>query len=107
MLLATTILFLAALYCSLTRSVWMGGILVLALAVGLALPWNWRLPLLGGGLAAFFNYGPELSGSGAFSKGPIGLGGGGDATNPGDYLASAVYVGNGQGFSTEKPQFGL
>jgi O-antigen ligase len=30
----------------------MGGILVLALAVGLALPGNWRLPLLGGGLAA-------------------------------------------------------
>ena len=47
-----TLLFLAAFYCTLTRSVWMGGILVLALAVGLALPWNWRLPLLGGGLAA-------------------------------------------------------
>ena len=30
----------------------MGGALVLALAVGAALPWNWRLPLLGGGLAA-------------------------------------------------------
>ena len=51
-LLAVTLLFLAAFYCTLTRSVWMGGILVLALAVGLALPWNWRLPLLGGGLAA-------------------------------------------------------
>jgi len=30
----------------------MGGILALALAVGLALPWNWRLPLLGGGVLA-------------------------------------------------------
>jgi O-antigen ligase len=49
---ATTVLFLGAIYFSLTRSVWMGGILVLALAVGLALPWSWRLPLLGGGLAA-------------------------------------------------------
>jgi len=51
-LLGATLLFLAAFYCTLTRSVWMGGILVLAMAVGLALPWNWRLPLLGGGLAA-------------------------------------------------------
>ena len=30
----------------------MGGILALALAVGLALPWSWRLPLLGGGVLA-------------------------------------------------------
>jgi O-antigen ligase len=49
-LMAVALLFLAALYCTLTRSVWMGGILTLALVVGLALPWNWRWPLLGGGL---------------------------------------------------------
>jgi O-antigen ligase len=51
-LLGVAALFLAALYFSLTRSVWMGGIAVIALAVGLALPWNWRLPLLGAGLLA-------------------------------------------------------
>jgi len=62
--------------------------------------------ILGGGLAAFFNYGPEVSGSGAFSKGPIGVGGSGDATDPTSYLASAVYIGNGQGFDTERPAFG-
>jgi O-antigen ligase len=49
-LLAVAALCLAALYFSLTRSVWMGGIVAVALAVGLALPWNWRIPLLGGGL---------------------------------------------------------
>ncbi len=52
LLVPITLLFLAAIYCTLTRSVWMGGMLTLALAVGLALPWNWRLPLLGGGLLA-------------------------------------------------------
>jgi O-antigen ligase len=52
LLIAAAALFLLALYCSMTRSVWMGGILVLALAVGLALPWSWRLPLLGSGLLA-------------------------------------------------------
>jgi O-antigen ligase len=52
LLLGAAVLFLAAFYCSLTRSVWMGGILTLALAIGLALPWSWRLPLLGGGLLA-------------------------------------------------------
>ncbi|MEN6450019.1 MAG: O-antigen ligase family protein [Thermoguttaceae bacterium] len=50
-LAAVAALFLAAFCCTLTRSVWMGGVLVLALCIGLALPWNWRLPLLGGGLA--------------------------------------------------------
>ena len=50
LLVLVTLLLLAAIYCTLTRSVWMGGMLTLALAVGLALPWNWRLPLLGGGL---------------------------------------------------------
>ena len=48
-----------------------------------------------------------MSGSGAFSKGPVGIGGSGDATDPTAYLASVVILGNGQGFSTERPQFGL
>lgn len=50
--LATAFLLLAAIYCSLTRSVWMGGILALGLVLGLVLPWSWRIPLLGGGLLA-------------------------------------------------------
>jgi O-antigen ligase len=49
-LLATAVLLLAAIYCSLTRSVWIGGVLTLALVVGLALPWTWRGPLLIAGL---------------------------------------------------------
>jgi hypothetical protein len=44
------LLFAAALYVTLTRSVWMGGALALMLIVGLALPWSWRMPLLVGGL---------------------------------------------------------
>jgi O-antigen ligase len=49
-LLAATLLFLAAIYCTLTRSVWFGGILTLAVLVGLPLPWSWRGPLVIGGL---------------------------------------------------------
>ena len=49
-LMGVVMLLLAAIGCSLTRSVWMGGALTLALAVGLALPWSWRIPILGGGL---------------------------------------------------------
>jgi len=45
-------LLAAALFCTLTRSVWMGGLLAAAMAVGLALPWSWRAPLLIFGLAA-------------------------------------------------------
>jgi O-antigen ligase len=44
------LLFLAAIYTTLTRSTWMSGILALALVIGLSIPWNWRLPILGGGL---------------------------------------------------------
>ncbi|MCD4728739.1 MAG: O-antigen ligase family protein, partial [Pirellulales bacterium] len=51
-LLAVAALMLTALFYTLTRSVWMGGLFALALAVGLALPWNWRLPLLVFGLMA-------------------------------------------------------
>ena len=43
-------LFFAAIYATLTRSVWMSGMLTLALVVGLAIPWNWRLPIMGLGL---------------------------------------------------------
>jgi hypothetical protein len=63
--------------------------------------------ILGGGLAAFFNNGPEVSGSGAFSKGPIGAGGSGLANDPTAYETSIFEMGNGNGFSTEKPQFGF
>jgi hypothetical protein len=52
MLLPLFLLFLVALYFTLTRSVWMGAALTLAVIVGLSLPWNWRLPLLAGGLLA-------------------------------------------------------
>jgi O-antigen ligase len=51
-LMAVALLCLAAMYATLTRSVWMSAALTLALIVGLALPWNWRLPLLGGALLA-------------------------------------------------------
>jgi hypothetical protein len=50
LLIPLFLLLLAALYFTLTRSVWMGGALTLAVIVGLALPWNWRMPLLVGGL---------------------------------------------------------
>jgi len=49
-LIGGIVLLLAAIGCSMTRSVWMGGALTLALAVGLALPWSWRIPILGSGL---------------------------------------------------------
>jgi O-antigen ligase len=45
-------LMLAAIYCTMTRTVWMAGAFTLALVVGLSLPRSWRLPLLGGGLLA-------------------------------------------------------
>jgi len=48
--IAGVMLLFAAIGCSMTRSVWMGGVLALALAVGLALPWSWRIPILGSGL---------------------------------------------------------
>ncbi len=51
-LLAASLLFLAGIYCTMTRSVWMGGVLALALTVGLALPWSWRVPLVFAGALA-------------------------------------------------------
>ncbi len=48
-LIPAAALMLAGLLLTLTRSVWMSGALVLALIVGVALPRNWRVPLLAAG----------------------------------------------------------
>ncbi len=50
LLVGLTLLCCLGLYCSLTRSVWLGGMIALAIVVGLALPSNRRIPVLGGGL---------------------------------------------------------
>jgi O-antigen ligase len=50
LLVPVVTLILAGLYVSLTRSVWMSGLLAIALCVGLPMPRNWRWPVLGGGL---------------------------------------------------------
>ncbi len=74
--------------------------------------------ILGGGLAAFFNYGPEVSGTNSFSEGvtdcnavpttnPCVNGGSHNPSDPTAYLPYVVEMGNGEGFSTEKPQFGM
>jgi O-antigen ligase len=44
------LLLLMAICSTMTRSVWMSGLIALALVVGLAIPWSWRIPILGGGL---------------------------------------------------------
>jgi O-antigen ligase len=60
LLAATASLLVMAISLSLTRSVWLGGAFALALLVAAAIPWNWRLPLLGGGLLlAIFAAGSE------------------------------------------------
>jgi O-antigen ligase len=51
-LLAAAGLFCAALYSTLTRCVWLGGVALLSVVGGLTLPKSWRLPLLGGVLLA-------------------------------------------------------
>ncbi len=50
LLIPLSLLFATGIYCTLTRSAWIGGMLTLALVIGLAIPWNWRLLLFGGGL---------------------------------------------------------
>jgi len=45
------LLFLAAIYATMTRSAWLSGLLALAIVAGLAMPWNWRAPILLAGLA--------------------------------------------------------
>jgi O-antigen ligase len=49
-LLGLVLLLLAALYCTMTRSVWLGGVAVLLIAAGLTLTNQWRVPLLLGTL---------------------------------------------------------
>jgi hypothetical protein len=66
--------------------------------------------ILGGGFAKFFALQPEVqsvfnTADIAFANtNPFGPGG---AANPGNYPVDTVVFGNGQGFSTERPQFGL
>jgi len=50
MLAILSLLCCLAIYCTLTRSVWMGGMLCLSVAIALAIPRGWRVPVLGGGL---------------------------------------------------------
>jgi hypothetical protein len=56
--------------------------------------------ILGGGYASFFGLGPYIALNGA----PVS---GGDPSDPGDYAANVVEMGNGQGYFTETPAFGL
>jgi O-antigen ligase len=50
LMLALYALLFAAIYATMTRSVWMTGALTLAIVAGAAIPWNWRLPILVGGM---------------------------------------------------------
>lgn len=49
-LVALLLLFCLAIYCTLTRSVWMGGMLALAIVLAVTIPRGWRVLILGGGL---------------------------------------------------------
>jgi hypothetical protein len=55
--------------------------------------------ILGGGFAGFFSLAPRVSITSATQLGP-------DASNPLDYGAYKVILGNGQGYFTELPGFG-
>jgi hypothetical protein len=55
--------------------------------------------ILGGGFAGFFSLAPRVSITSASQIGP-------NASNPLDYAAHAVILGNGQGYFTETPGFG-
>ncbi|MGB9418713.1 MAG: carboxypeptidase-like regulatory domain-containing protein [Acidobacteriaceae bacterium] len=55
--------------------------------------------ILGGGFAGFFSLAPRVSITSASLLG-------GDASNPLDYAAHTVILGNGQGYFTENPGFG-
>ncbi len=55
--------------------------------------------ILGGGFAGFFSLAPRVSITGSTLLGP-------DDTNPLDYGARTVILGNGQGYFTELPGFG-
>ncbi len=66
--------------------------------------------ILGGGFASFFSLQPAVqsvvnASNEAFANtNPFGPGGAG---NPGNWPVDTILMGNGQGFSTETPQFGL
>jgi len=63
--------------------------------------------ILGGGFASFFALSPTLSDDGTTPL-PAGMfGSNGDPTNPLNYPVEWSIIGNGQGFSTEIPQFGF
>jgi O-antigen ligase len=51
-LLPLSLLFALAVYATMTRSVWMGAGLSLAVVVGAGVPKNWRVPVLGGAMLA-------------------------------------------------------
>ena len=59
----------------------------------------------GGGFAAFIASAPIVGSSGQASEVIGGLPGG--ASNPLNYAVDSLFLGNGQGFSTEKPAFGF
>jgi hypothetical protein len=60
--------------------------------------------ILGGGYASFFGFAPEVAAN--FQAGPVGTGGSGNASDPTAYTTSYIVMGNGEGFNTEKSEFG-
>ncbi len=58
--------------------------------------------ILGGGFASFFGFAPQVNGY--YGEGPLM---GGSASDPTAYGVSSAYLGNGQGYNTERPQFNL
>jgi len=60
--------------------------------------------ILGGGFASFFGFAPQLNAD--LSAGAIGTGGSGSASDPTAYTTGSVVMGNGEGFNTEKAEFG-
>jgi Carboxypeptidase regulatory-like domain len=62
----------------------------------------------GGGFAKFFGTGPSVNADPTDPSVPfVNAAGPGGTANPLNYLANFVFMGNGQGFSSEKPAFGL
>jgi hypothetical protein len=59
--------------------------------------------ILGGGFASFFKLAPTLNDFGTATV----AGSPANDPNPLDYLAQSVFLGNGEGFATEIPQFGF
>ena len=49
-LVILSLFFCLAIYCTLTRSAWLGGMLAFAIVLALTIPRSWRVPILGGGL---------------------------------------------------------